>query len=110
MFESYQLHLLDVLRNVESTNVTKHTRNYQIHSIQKCESETTSVCDNSNAMLKVQTKRTEYGVRSSISARSLKLSNVAPGSPWMGDCLGLQGAVYTIVGLREPRKSDGSSD
>ena len=28
----------------------------------------------------------------------------------MGDRLGLPGAVYTLVGLREPRKSDGSSD
>ena len=53
---------------------------------------------------------TEYGVRSSISARSLKLSDVAPGHKWMGDRLGLPGAVYTIVGLREPSKSDGSSE
>ena len=33
-----------------------------------------------------------------------------PVHKWMGDRLGLPGAVYTIVGLREPRKSDGSSD
>ena len=53
---------------------------------------------------------TEYGVRSSWLALSLKLSNVAPGSSldgWPpGDCQ----VLYTLVGLREPRKSDGSSD
>ena len=37
---------------------------------------------------------TEYGVVLSVSARSLKLSNVAP-SNWMGDRLELPGAVYT---------------
>ena len=61
---------------------------------------------------------TEYGVSSSVSTRSLKVSSAGPVHNWMGDRLALPGAVYTrtcvqrcrVVGLREPRKSDCSSD
>ena len=60
----------------------------------------------------------EYDVSSSVSARSLKLSNAGPVTYWMGDRLRLPGGVCTrtcvqrcrVIGLREPRKSDDSSD
>ena len=59
----------------------------------------------------------EYDVSSSVSARSLKLSNTGPVPYWMGDRLRLPGGVCTrtcvqrcrVEGLREPRKSDVSS-
>ena len=63
------------------------------------------VCSFNNDVVQL----TEYGVRSTVCARSLKSSNVAPVHNLMGDRLGLQ-VLYTLVGLREPRKSDGSSD
>ena len=61
---------------------------------------------------------TEYGVSSSVSTRSLKVSSAGPVHNWMGDRLAIPGAVYTrtcvqrcrVVRLREPRKSDCSSD
>ena len=60
---------------------------------------------------------TEYGVRSSVLALSLKLSIAGSVHNWMGGRLGPPGAVHTrtcvqrcrVVRLREPRKSDGLS-
>ena len=68
---------------------------------------------NNWAMCRAVNNYTEYGVSSSGSARSLKISNAGPVHNWMGDR-----AVYTrkcvqrcrVVELREPRKSDGFSD